>query len=240
MKSRHTISGIEPSVAKTGMIKRRELNKIFPQYKIEIRNRGDAIRMLKHLIDIENDGDWAGQDAMSIRTYCKIFRKASETFFHQQHDERLDDIDYYRQQKSDNIDGFDPDSVIDFKRFASGSYGELGLSQIHIKVIDDLTDGRSLIVIEMINTTFIAEGIELALALYDGGIEFKLADADKILSMVDESDNVHLCKPGIGTGDRQNSNWDILMLPDIAAIRQEDEIAGRQYEELVRMAEWEL
>lgn len=240
METKNTESGnmTFPKQQKTGRIRRRELNKIFPKYGIEIRNKVDAINMLKHLIDIECDGNWAGQNTMSIRTYCKIFRKASETFFHQQHDERLDDVEYYKQQKYDNLDGFDLDSIVDFKRFASGNYGELGLSQIHIKVIDNLINEKFLVVIDMINTTFIAEGIGLALSLYDGGIEFKLADAEKILSMVEESDYVYVYDFN-SHHNKQNDSWDILLLPDIETVMQEDETDGRCYEELVKMAEWE-
>lgn len=228
-----------PKQQKTGRIKRSDLNKIFPQYKVDIENKNDAVSMLRHLIEKEKNGSFAGFDAMTIRTYCKFHRMASEIFFRQRHDDGIDDVEYYRHQKFDNLDGFDPDSVDDFRRFASGGYGELGLSRISINVIDHLANGNYLIVIDILHSTYFSEGIELAFALYNSGIEFVMLDAGRILSMLEGNDYVYLIGSKVHENICTRDGWSSLLLPDIAVIGHEDEMTVEQYEELVEASEWE-
>lgn len=228
-----------PKQQKTGRIKRSDLNKIFPQYKVDIENKNDAVSMLRHLIEKEKNSSFAGFDAMTIRTYCKFHRMASEIFFRQRHDDDIDDVEYYKRQKFDNLDGFDTDSVGDFRRFASGGYGELGGSRISINVIDHLANGNYLIVIDMLHSTYFSEGIELALALYNSGIEFVMLDAGRILSMLEGNDYVYLMDLRAQENICYCDGWSTLLLPDIAAIGQEDEMTVEQYEKLVKTAEWE-
>lgn len=239
-----------PYRQRKGSIKRSDFNRILPQYKATVDDMERAVKVLNELICRSKHYGKAGEqesetnypepfDDMSIRRFCKYYRIADEKFRHEIHDNRVDDVEYYARRKFDRLDGYNLDDVEDFKKFATDHYGELGLSRMDVHATDYYVKGRWVITFGISYSAYVLDGIEIAMALYDSGAPFILHDAERLLAILEERDNVLLTPFAFHDYLCHHKEGSAYTLPYKENCGKEDEITKGQYDEIVKLAEWE-
>ena len=197
-------------------------------------------------------------DDMSIRIYSKYFRVAHEVFDSQheswserdreereemrKEDAQLDDIAYYRQHSLGHYgaitDETDFDSAKEFERIANDHYGELGFSRMDVHATDYYTPGKWLITFGFSYSAYIADAVDIAVALYETGCPLIIHDAQKILDVLEEKDNVLLTAYTFHDYFCHHDEGSVFSLPYECYLDQPDELTREQYNEIVSLAHW--
>lgn len=193
-----------PYQQRIGRIAQREFNRIVPNFKINVEDRDTAIKALE---DSVHGRSVPLLETMTIRKYCTYFRIANEIYeaYHrkpgfrgciytdpQDIPEELRDVVYYKRKKFvDVTEMYDIDNQEDFMRFATGHYGELGLSRLNIFASHDRQQGWKIVVSNSYSAN-VGLAIEVATALYKAGAPLLIYDAEKLLRILREEDWVRL------------------------------------------------
>ena len=251
-----------PYRQRSGKIRSNDLNRIIPERKLQVENRGYCIQVMRELVrrkrayesvNSKESVDWnelgvpAPFDSMSIRRFCKYYRIADTIFWSGINYERAtkavsikDDVEYYTSHGlHQNLKEYDLDSEEDFKRFAKDHYGELGLSRMNVGASQYYAGGKWLVTFGISYSASVPYGLKIAMALYETEAPFVFYDAETLLHVLEESGTVRLSPftyhDYLGSGDDEG----VFSLPYVENCGIEGEVTREQYDEIVRLAEWE-
>jgi hypothetical protein len=176
-----------PYIYRKGRIKRRTLYDISPIFRIEPKDREAFVEVLKKSLD----KSIPLSDSMTIRRFCHFFRIADELFFYEAHDEKVSDIEYYKEHKFGYLeDGMNVDDEETFRKFAYDHYGELGLSRVNINGYYFPEENGWSIYASTSYSAYVEELLDIAVALYKAGAPLRVGDAQKLLKILEEKDYV--------------------------------------------------
>lgn len=222
-----------PYALRKGKIRRSTLNRIVPEFKLELMNETKTIEALRRSIA----EDYPTFDTMTIRTYCRYFRAADEQFHSVPHDSKQSDVEYYKKHKWHDLNEFDLDCEADFKRFAVDHYGELGLSRCNVHAYKQ-DSGKWEISIGLGYYHNLDRVLEMVTTCYETGFPMKIWKADKLLEIIEERDYVGFAvctfHQYLGRGEIGNDielDDDLLFIED-AKQRQAAQSA------IIQAAEW--
>ena len=251
-----------PYRQRSGKIRSKDINRIIPEMKMQVENREYCIRVMKELVrrkqayESVKTGepvDWnelgvpAPFDSMSIRKFCKYFRIADTIYWSGDNYDRAtkavsieDDVEYYTSHGLHHqLNEYDLDSEEDFRRFAKDHYGELGLSRMNVGASQYYAGGKWLVTFGISYSASVPYGLKIAMALYETGTPFVFHDAETLLHVLEESGTVRLSPftyhDYLGSGDDEG----VFSLPYLEDCGREGEVTREQYDEIVRLAEWE-
>lgn len=251
-----------PYRQRSGKIRSKDINKIIPKMKLQVENREYCIQVMKEFVrrkqayESVKTGEpvsWrelgvpAPFDSMSIRRFCKYYRIADTIYWSGSDYDRAtkavsieDDVEYYTSHGlHQNLKEYDLDSEEDFKRFAKDHYGELGLSRMNVGASQYYAGGKWLVTFGISYSASVPYGLKIAMALYETEAPFVFHDAETLLHVLEESGTVRLSPftyhDYLGSGDDEG----VFSLPYVEDCRIEGEVTREQYDEIVRLAEWE-
>ena len=251
-----------PYRQRSGRIRSEYLNKIIPDGKLQVGNREHCIEVMRELlrreevyseangssaVDWENMGVPAPFDTMSVRTFCKYYRIADTIFWSRSENECAknavsidDDVEYYSHHGlHHDLEGFDLDSEEAFKSFAQDHYGELGLSRMNVGASDYCVRDKWVVTFGFSYSAYMEEGLRIAMALYETGAPFIFYEAENLLHVLEESGTVRL-SPFIFHDYLQGGDDEgVFDLPYVEDCDKEGELSRAQYDEIVKLAEWE-
>ena len=176
-----------PYIYRRGRIKRKKLYEISPIFKIEPKDKEASVVVLKKSLDkciplSEN---------MNIRQYCHFYRVAHEEFFQEEHDEKISDIEFYKDHKFNYLEkDMDLEDEETFKKFAYDHYGELGFSRVNIYGYFIPEEKGWSIYASTSYSAYVEELLDIAVALYKAGAPLRVGDAQKLLDILEERDYV--------------------------------------------------
>lgn len=197
---------------------------------------------------------------MSIRLYAKYFRVAYlayEKHFRQFYDKKeskkkekwlkdvagMTDVEFYRQYQlgrhGEITDETNLDSAAAFKEMAFDHYGELGLSRMDVHATDWYTPGKWLITFGISYSSCVDVGAEIAVALYESGCPLIIYDAQKILDVLEERDNVLLTPHTFHDYFGHHVEGTVFDLPYECYLGRDCELTREQYDEIVSLAKWD-
>ena len=250
-----------PYRQRSGKIRSKDLNRIIPERKLQVENRGHCIQVMRELVrrkrayesvNSKESVDWnelgvpAPFDSMSIRRFCKYYRIADTIFWSGINYERAtkavsikDDVEYYTSHGlRHNLNEYDLDSEEDFDSFAKDHYGELGLSRMNVGASQYYAGGKWLVTFGISYSASVSYGLKIAMALYETGAPFIFHDAETLLHVLEESGTVRISPftyhDYLSSGDDEG----VFSLPHVEDCGEEDEITREQYDEIVRLAKW--
>ncbi len=242
-----------PYQQRIGRIAQREFNRIVPNSKIEVEDREMAIKALE---DSVHGYSAPLFETMTIRRYCTYFRIANEVYeaYHrkrgfkgrvyidsQDTPEELRDVVYYKRKKFvDVTEMYDIDSPEDFMRFATDHYGELGLSRLNIFASNDRQQGWKIVVSNSYSANA-GLAIEVATALYKAGAPLLIYDAEKLLRILLEEDDVRLVPDAYHNYMGYQEEGTVYELPWEYECSEDGNsvLTKEQYQAIVSLAEWQ-
>ena len=251
-----------PYRQRSGKIRSKDINRIIPEMKMQVENRKYCIQVMKDLVRRKQiyesvktgeSVDWnelnvpAPFDSMSIRRFCKYFRIADTIYWSgSDYDHATktvsieDDVEYYTSHGLHHqLNEYDLDSEEDFRRFAKDHYGELGLSRINLGASQYYAGGKWLVTFGISYSASVSYSLMIAMALYETGAPFLFHNAETLLHVLEESGTVRLSPftyhDYLGSGDDEG----VFSLPYVEDCGREGEVTREQYDEIVRLAEWE-
>jgi hypothetical protein len=155
---------------------------------------------------------------------------------------KLSDVDFYRRYQlgchGEITDEMDLDSAAEFKKIAKDHYGELGLSRMDVHATDYYTPGDWLITFGISYSAYVDIGMEIAIALYDSGCPLLVYDAEKLLAILEEQDNVRLTPHTFHDYLNHHKEGSVFSLPYECYLGEVDELTREQYDEIVSLAQW--
>lgn len=250
-----------PYRQRSGKIRSKELNRILPQMKMNVENRDYCTGVLKELIrrhkiydSVENaeTTDWASLelpapfDSMTIRKFCKYYRIADSIFWsdsrvkRKNEEDGVDDVEYYvRYGMNHRVRDYDLDSEEDFERFAKDHYGELGLSRSDVGASKYHVNGKWIITFGVSYSARLEQGLKIALALYNTGAPFIFYNAETLIHVLEETGTVRLSPFTYHDYLQGDGDEGVMSLPFVENCGKDGEITREQYNEIVRLAEWE-
>ena len=198
---------------------------------------------------------------MSIRIYANYFRVAYEAYEkhfsslrwrskrgRKEYREFLEesatmtDIEFYRRYQhgrhGEITDETDFDSEEVFKKMAYDHYGELSLSRMDVHATGHYTPEKWLITFGVSYSAWVDAGCEIALALYEAGAPLLVHDAQKIMDILEERDNVLLTPHTFHDYLNHHEEGSVFDLPYECYLGDGDEITKEQYDEIVSLAKW--
>jgi hypothetical protein len=198
---------------------------------------------------------------MSIRLYARYFRIAYNAyenhFLHLykrsrkevrrikeelKKAESLSDVEFYQcfqhGRHGEITDETDLDSVAEFTKMAFDHYGELGLSRLNLHATEHYTPGRWLFTFGISYSAWVDCGIEIAVALFDAGCPLIVHDAQRLLDILEEKDNVKLTPHTFHDYLGHHEEGSVFDLPYECYLGEGNEITMEQYEEIVSLATW--
>ena len=250
-----------PYRQRSGKIRSKDLNRIIPERKLQVENRGHCIQVMRELVrrkqayesvNSKKPVDWnelgipAPFDSMSIRRFCKYYRIADTIYWSGTNYERAtkaasikDDVEYYTSHGlHHNLNEYDLESEEDFDSFAKDHYGELGLSRMNVGASQYYAGGKWLVTFGISYSASVSYGLKIAMALYETGAPFIFHDAETLLHVLEESGTVRISPftyhDYLCSGDDEG----VFSLPHVEDCGEEDEITREQYDEIVRLAKW--
>ena len=258
-------SYIEKSVPyrqRSGRIRSKYLNKIVPEGKLQVGEREHCIDVMKELLRRKevysevkgsSDVDWESMgvptpfDTMSIRTFCKYYRIADTIFWSKSENKRAknavsinDDVEYYSHHGlHHNLEGCDLDSEEEFERFAQDHYGELGLSRMNVGASDYYVRNKWIVTFGFSYSAYMEEGLRIAMALFETGAPFIFYEAGNLLHVLEESGTVRLSPFTFHDYLQGGDDEGVFELPYVEDCDKEGELTRAQYDEIVKLAEWE-
>ena len=247
-----------PYRQRSGRIRSKDLNRIFPERRLEVKNRRRCIQVMKELVhrkeiysrkyvDGMNENVPQPFESMSIRSFCHYYRIADTIFWAGSDYERArqavsieDDVEYYTSHGlHHNLKECDWNSEADFKRFAKDHYGELGLSRMNVGATDYYAGGKWIITFGFSYSAYADVALKIAMALYETGAPFIFYDAENLLHILEETGTVRISPftyhDYLGSGDDEG----VIALPYVEDCGREGELTREQYDEIVKLAEWE-
>lgn len=251
-----------PYRQRSGRIKSKDLNRIIPEGKMQVKNRAYCIRVMKELVrrkeiytsaHEESSVDWdelgvpAPFETISIRRFCKYYRIADTIFWSESENKRAkqavrlkDDVEYYTHHGlHQKLKDYDLDSESDFKHFAKDHYGELGFSRMNVGASKYYTQGKWIVTFSISYSAYADEGLKIAMALYETGAPFVFHNAETLLHILEESGTVRICPFTFHDYLKGGDDEGVMGLPYEEDCDKEDELTRAQYDEIVRLAEWE-
>ena len=251
-----------PYRQRSGRIRSKYLNKIIPEGKLQVEDREHCIEVMRELLRREeiysevkdsSAADWGNKgvpapfDTMSIRTFCKYYRIADTIFWSRFGNRRAkkalsidDDVAYYSHHGlHDSLEGSDLDSVEAFKNFAQDHYGELGLSRMNVGASDYYVRDKWIVTFRFSYSTYLEEGLRIAMALYETGAPFIFYEAENLLHALEESGTVRLSPFTFHDYLQGGDDEGVFDLPYVEDCDKEGELTRAQYDEIVELAEWE-
>lgn len=198
---------------------------------------------------------------MSIRIYAKYFRIAHEKYQElmdkrwyrsrkekerrrkeRQKDASLDDLQYYNRHQlgrhGEITEQTNLDSAEDFKAMAFDHYGELGLSRMDVHAADYYTPGGWVITFGMSYSADIDDCVDIAVALYDSGCPLIIHRAEKMLAVLEETDNVRLSPHTFHNYFNHQEEGSLFPLPYECYLDSPDGLTRAEYDEIVSLAHW--
>lgn len=235
-----------PYQQRDGRIARKELNRVVPEMKIKVEDEATAVMALE---DSAQKRFRPPFETMSIRLYCKYFRiahKAYEHYFEKwgrisRPRSAASDTAYYTNVKFTDVESlYDIDSQDDFKKFARDHYGELGLSRLNIVASDYERPGWRILVSNSYSA-YVDLAIEVATALYKSGAPLEILDAEKLLKILREEDNVRLTPYVFHDYMNHHEEGTVYCLPwEYECGNDKDAtLTLAQYHDIVSLAEWQ-
>ena len=247
-----------PYRQRSGKIRSKDLNRIIPERRLQVENREYCIQVMKELMRREKvyesgSTDWEKQgvpvpfDKMTIRMFCKYYRIAdtacwskSEKNVNNRACDSDDDVKYYTSHGMHmDLKEYDLDSETDFKRFATDHYGELGLSRMNVGATHSYARGKWIITFGISYSAHDATGLRIALALYESGAPFVFYDAENLLHILEETGWVRISPFTFHDYLQGGDDEGVIDLPFVEDCDKEGELTREQYDEIVRLAEWE-
>ena len=247
-----------PYRQRSGRIKSKKLNRILPERRLRVENRAYCIQVMKELMRREKvygpgNADWEKQgvpepfDTMTIRTFCKYYRIADTACWSKSEKKATNracvsdnDVKYYTNHGMHmDLKEYDLDSEKDFKRFAKDHYGELGLSRMNVGAPHYYARGKWIITFGISYSAHDAIGLRIALALYESGAPFVFYDAENLLHILEETGWVRISPFTFHDYLQGGDDEGVMDLPFVEDCDKEGELTRKQYDEIVRLAEWE-
>lgn len=243
-----------PYRQRSGRIKSKVLNGILPERRLQVEDREHCIEVMRELIRREDmyeskKGDWerlgvpAPFEKMTIREFCKYYRVADIAFLSRGEDRSVgteDDVEYYtRHGLHGQLDEYDLNSEPDFERFAKDHYGELGLSRMNVGATKYYADGKWIITFGISYSAHDEAGLRIAMALYETGAPFVFYDAENLLHILEETGVVRIFPFTFHDYLQGDDDEGVIELPFVEDCDKEGELTRVQYDEIVRLAEWE-
>ncbi len=156
---------------------------------------------------------------------------------------KLSDVDFYRRYQlgchGEITNETDLDSAAEFKKIAKDHYGELGLSRMDVHATEHYTPDSWLITFGISYSAYVDIGMEIAIALYDSGCPLLIYDAEKMLAILEERDNVRLTPHTFHDYLNHHKEGSVFSLPYECYLGEEDELTREQYDEIVSLAQWD-
>ena len=151
-----------------------------------------------------------------------------------------DDVKYYTNHGMHmDLKEYDLDSEMDFKRFATDHYGELGLSRMNVGATHYYARGKWIITFGISYSAHDVTGLRIALELYESGAPFVFYDAENLLHILKETGWVRISPFTFHDYLQGGDDEGVIDLPFVEDCDKEGELTRKQYDEIVRQAEWE-
>ncbi|MBQ6156161.1 MAG: hypothetical protein IJK22_06120 [Bacteroidales bacterium] len=251
-----------PYRQRSGRIRSKYLNKIVPKEKLQVPDREHCIEVMKELlrrekvysevkgssaVDWESNGVPAPLDTMSIRTFCKYYRIADTVFWSMSGNKRVekafrikDDVVYYSHHGlHDSLEGCDLDSEEAFKSFARDYYGEIGLARMNLSASDYYVRDKWIVTFGFSYSVCAEVGLRIAMALYETRVPFIFYEAENLLHALEESGTVRLSPFTFHDYLQGGDDEGVFGLPYVEDCGKEGALTRAQYDEIVKLAEWE-
>ena len=156
---------------------------------------------------------------------------------------KLSNVDFYRRYQLGRhggiTDATNIDCAAEFKKIAKDHYGELGLSRMDVHATDYYTPGSWLITFGISYSAYVDIGMEIAVALYESECPLLIHDAEKLLAILEERDNVRLTPHTFHDYLNHHKEGSVFSLPYECYLGEEDELTRKQYNKIVSLAEWD-
>lgn len=250
-----------PYRQRSGKIRSNELNRILPRMRMNVENRDYCTDVMKELkrrhkiydsVEKAEATNWealkvpAPFDSMTIRKFCKYYRIADGIFWsgsrvkRNNEEDDVDDVEYYaRHGMNHRVRDYDLDSEEDFERFAKDHYGELGLSRSDVGASKYHVNGKWIITFGVSYSARLEQSLKIALALYETGAPFIFYNAETLLHVLEETGTVRLSPFTYHDYLQGDGDEGVMSLPFVENCGKDGEITREQYDEIVRLAEWE-
>lgn len=137
------------------------------------------------------------------------------------------------------LEGCDLDSEKEFEHFAKDHYGELGLSRMNVGATDYYAGGKWIITFGISYSAYADEGLKIAMALYETGAPFVFYDAENLLHILEETGTVRISPFIFHDYLEDGDDEGVIALPYEEDCDKEGELTREQYEEIVKLADWE-
>ena len=242
-----------PYQQRTGRIAQRELNRIVPNCKIVVEDQETAIKALE---DSAHGRSVPPLETMTIRRYCSYYHIANEAYeayyrnrgvsgrvYEDPQDvpEELRDVAYYKRMKFVDVEAlYDIDSPMDFIRFATDHYGELGLSRLNIFASNKRQQGWMIVVSNSYSAN-VGLAIEVATALYKARAPLLIYDAEKLLRTLRGEDWVRLVPSSFHNYMGYQEEGTVYELPweYECSDNGDSPLTKEQYHAIVSLTEWQ-
>ena len=148
---------------------------------------------------------------------------------------------YYKWVKFVDVDElYDIDSQLDFIRFATDHYGELGLSRLNIFASNKRHRGWMIVVSNSYSAN-VGLAIEVATALYKAGAPLLIHDSEKLLRIIREEDYVRLVPDSYHNYMGYQEEGTVYKLPWEYECSDDGDstLTLEQYHAIVSVAEWQ-
>jgi hypothetical protein len=107
-----------------------------------------------------------------------------------------------------------------------------------VHATDYYTPGKWLITFGFSYSAYIADAVDIAVALYETGCPLIIHDAQKILDVLEEKDNVLLTASTFHDYFCHHDEGSVFPLPYECDLGQPGELTREQYDEIVSLAHW--
>lgn len=126
-----------------------------------------------------------------------------------------------------------------FEKFAKDHYGELGFSRMNVGANKYYAGGKWIITFGISYSAYVEVGLKIAMALYETGAPVVFHDAGNLLHILEESGKVRLTPFTFHDYLEGGDDEGVFELPYVEDCDRKGELTRAQYDEIVRLAEWE-
>ena len=184
-----------PGQYRFGRIARKDLDRIAPFRKLDIKEPELAKKVLRKIIDKE----FTPKKDFTIREYLKYYHIAAKAFHNALPKgfeelsayDSADDVKFYEFQHGDRFDELDLDDPNDLEKIKYDHYGEIDLTRLDI-LADDFDQDGTLIYVRCSYASMIDSAVNVAVALYKAGAPLNMGWPEMMLAAVEGTDEVRI------------------------------------------------
>ena len=184
-----------PGQYRYGRIARKDLDRIAPFCKLDIKEPELAKTVLRKIINKE----FTPKKDFTIRDFLKYYHIAAMAFHNSLPEgfeslskyDSADDIEFYLFNHGERFDGLDLDDPKDLDEIKYDHYGEIDLTRLNIHA-DNYNQDGTLVRVACSYASMIDDAVNVAVALYKAGAPLDMSWAEMMLAAVEGTDEVRI------------------------------------------------